>query len=139
MLICLIGITISHLVWSISSGSFLLFLIARTLGGLFKGNVSLSTAIVTDLLAQSERGKGMALIGVAFSIGFIFGPLIGAFFSYYSKTIISSGQHFFALPAITSTILAAINLIFIYIYFKESLAKSNRVRKINCLTDYNQF
>ncbi|XP_053213094.1 major facilitator superfamily domain-containing protein 10-like [Panonychus citri] len=128
MIICLVGITISHLIWSLSSGSFLLFTVARTLGGLFKGNVSLSTAIVTDLLSQSERGKGMALIGVAFSIGFIFGPLIGAFFSYYSKTIISSGQHFFALPAITSTILAAINLIFIYIYFKESLAKSNRAK-----------
>lgn len=128
MLLCLVGIAVSHCLWSMSQGSFFYFVIARTLGGLFKGNVSLSTAIITDLLPQAERGKGMALIGVAFSVGFIFGPLLGAFFSYYSKTVLSSSQQFFALPAIFSTVLAIINIIFIYIYFKESLPKANRVR-----------
>lgn len=128
MLLCLVGIAVSHFLWSMSQGSFLYFAIARTLGGLFKGNVSLSTAIITDLLAQAERGKGMALIGVAFSVGFIFGPLLGAFFSYYSKTVLSSSQQFFALPAIFSTVLAVINIIFIYLYFKESLPKANRAK-----------
>ena len=42
------------------------------------GNVSLSTAIVTDVSTPATRGKGMAMIGVAFSLGFLFGPMIGA-------------------------------------------------------------
>ena len=45
----------------------------------FSGNVSLSTAIVTDVSTPATRGKGMALIGVAFSLGFLFGPMIGQF------------------------------------------------------------
>ena len=40
--------------------------------------MSLSTAIVTDVSTPATRGKGMAMIGVAFSLGFLFGPMIGA-------------------------------------------------------------
>ena len=40
------------------------------------GNVSLSTAIVTDVSTPSTRGRGMAMIGVAFSLGFLIGGLV---------------------------------------------------------------
>ena len=49
------------------------------------GNVSLSTAIVTDVSTPSTRGRGMAMIGVAFSLGFLIGPMIGAAFSLWGK------------------------------------------------------
>jgi len=44
--------------WAVSH-NFTLFVIARIIGGLSKGNVSLSTAIVADILPQEKRGKGM--------------------------------------------------------------------------------
>lgn len=71
LLMSLIGISISYLFWSFSSHLFSIFLIFRTIGGLSKGNISLSTAIVTDVSSESDRGKGMALIGISFSVGFI--------------------------------------------------------------------
>lgn len=71
LLICLTGICSSYFFWSLSSQMFSIFIISRTIGGLSKGNISLSTAIVTDVSDESNRGKGMALIGISFSIGFI--------------------------------------------------------------------
>ena len=32
---------------------------------------------MTDVSTPATRGRGMAMIGVAFSIGFIVGPMIG--------------------------------------------------------------
>lgn len=88
-----VGISFSYLLWVMSS-NFAIFVLARIIGGISKGNqkmkgkkllfhsklignVSLSTAIVTDVSTPATRGKGMALIGVAFSLGFLFGPMIG--------------------------------------------------------------
>ena len=41
------------------AGNFTLFVISRIIGGLAKGNVSLSTAVVADVYKSHERGKGM--------------------------------------------------------------------------------
>lgn len=48
----------SYALWAISR-NFGLFVIARIIGGISKGNVSLSTAVVADVLPPQKRGKGM--------------------------------------------------------------------------------
>ncbi|XP_060076595.1 major facilitator superfamily domain-containing protein 10-like [Ylistrum balloti] len=126
LIISMIGVAVSYAVWAISH-NFGLFVIARIIGGLSKGNISLSTAVVADILPQERRGKGMALIGVAFSIGFVFGPLIGAGFSMLAR------QHdgaFYTPPAIFALVLAVIDVTFVFIFFKESLPISKRAKSI---------
>lgn len=49
---------VSYFLWSISY-DFTIFVLARIVGGISKGNVSLSMAIVTDLSSVSNRGAGM--------------------------------------------------------------------------------
>jgi MFS family permease len=78
LLVSLVGIAFSYALWAISS-NFGLFVLARFVGGLSKGNISLSMAIITDVSNKENRGKGMALVGIAFSLGFIVGPLIGKY------------------------------------------------------------
>jgi len=65
----------------------------------------------------------MALIGVAFSLGFLVGPMIGAGFSMWSK-----GQQgdWFIYPAVTALILSVVDLIYIAVFFKESLPEHKR-------------
>lgn len=70
-LLCLAGISLSYLLWIRSEAFFSIFVLFRTFGGLSKGNISLSTAIVTDVSSEEKRGKGFAMIGIAFSLGFI--------------------------------------------------------------------
>ncbi|XP_045145441.1 major facilitator superfamily domain-containing protein 10 [Echinops telfairi] len=77
MLLSLVGLIASYAVWA-ASRSFAAFLVSRAIGGISKSNVSLSTAIVADLASPEARGRGMAVIGVAFSLGFTLGPLLGA-------------------------------------------------------------
>ena len=52
------GVALSYVLWAIAD-SFTVFVIARIVGGLAKGNVSLSTAVVADVYDVKERGKGM--------------------------------------------------------------------------------
>ncbi|KAI5651799.1 major facilitator superfamily domain-containing protein [Phthorimaea operculella] len=80
LLICLSGIALSHALWGYAR-TFSMFVLARFVGGLSKANVSLCMAIVTDASNEKNRARGMALIGLAFSIGFIAGPLAGAWFA----------------------------------------------------------
>lgn len=58
-----------------------------------------------------------ALIGVAFSIGFIVGPAVGAMFSKWGTTGWFAASAFYALA------LTILNIIFVTLYFKETLPR----------------
>ncbi|XP_072593785.1 major facilitator superfamily domain-containing protein 10 isoform X2 [Vulpes vulpes] len=60
MLLSLTGLVMSYAVWA-TSRSFAAFLASRVIGGISKGNVSLSTAIIADLSSPSARSRGMSL------------------------------------------------------------------------------
>lgn len=102
------------------SSNFLLFVLARFVGGLSKGNISLSMAIITDVSDVRSRGKGMALVGIAFSLGFIVGPMIGAIFSMMSD---KSSSTWFWYPAMFAFLLSVADVLFVASLFEESLPK----------------
>jgi MFS family permease len=54
--------------------------ISRIGAGIAGATIPTAQAYIADVTGERERGKGMALIGAAFGIGFAFGPLIGAAF-----------------------------------------------------------
>jgi len=84
-------------------------------------------AVITDVSNEKNRGKGMALVGIAFSLGFIIGPMIGAIFSKYSdKTM----ETWFWLPAIFAMTLAAADLLFVVCFLKETLPKEKRAKHV---------
>lgn len=52
------GLITSYALWA-ASRTFGIFLLSRIVGGISKGNVSLSTAIIADLHSPKARSKGM--------------------------------------------------------------------------------
>lgn len=84
LLISLAGETISYVIFAWAStlegpkGMWLL-LASRTFAGICGGNITVAQAYVADITPPKDRSARMALIGVAFGLGFIFGPVIGAF------------------------------------------------------------
>ena len=58
MVLCLSGVSLSYLLWAFSH-NFGLFIISRIVGGISKGNVSLSMAIISDSTSPASRGKAM--------------------------------------------------------------------------------
>ncbi|XP_021955092.1 major facilitator superfamily domain-containing protein 10 isoform X1 [Folsomia candida] len=111
LLICLVGIMASHLLWLVAA-SFPIFILSRIVGGLSRANVSISTTIVSDDCPAEMRPKGMALIGIAFSVGFVVGPSIGAYFA-------RSGNY--SIPAIACFCLTALSFIIVSLYLDETL------------------
>ena len=77
MLLCLVGIALSYLLWAISY-NFAVFVLARFLGGISKGNISLSMAIISDVTSLKTRGKSM----VGMSCTFNFRIKINGFFKF---------------------------------------------------------
>ena len=59
------------------SGSLWLLLLARIIGGASAANHSTASAVIADVSKPEERGKNFGLLGAAFGVGFILGPVIG--------------------------------------------------------------
>ncbi|XP_035724343.1 major facilitator superfamily domain-containing protein 10-like isoform X2 [Vespa mandarinia] len=127
MILCLTGITMSYLLWALSK-NFGIFVLARFVGGISKGNISLSMAIISDVTSPEKRGKAMALVGIAFSIGFVVGPMIGAFFAWISSG--NRNETWYIAPALFASLLAASNLLYVIYNLKESLPVKYRTKTI---------
>jgi MFS family permease len=124
------GTAASYLLWFFS-GSFLLFVLARLVGGGFAGNLSVATAAVADVTTRENRAKGMGIIGVAFGLGFLFGPAIGSIAAFKDlSTAYPALAHFgvnpFSVPALLSLAFSCINLIWIYFQFPETLDPAHK-------------
>ena len=59
-------------------GALPLLFVTRIAAGIAGATIPTAQAVIADSTGPEGRGKGMALIGAAFGIGFTFGPLIGA-------------------------------------------------------------
>src|SRR5882762_4151233 len=61
------------------TGSTALWVIlgSRILAGICGANITVAQAYIADITPLAERSKRMGLIGMAFGLGFIFGPAIG--------------------------------------------------------------
>ncbi len=66
--------------------SLMLLYVARLAVGLCAGQIATASALVADVTDAADRSKGMAVIGIAFGLGFTIGPAIGAGLGYLSET-----------------------------------------------------
>lgn len=78
---------------------------------------------MTDLTDKETRSSAMALVGIAFSLGFLTGPTVGAIFS--SK--LSATASIYSYPSYLAILLTSINILFVAKFYKESLPIEKRV------------
>ncbi|KAL2305414.1 hypothetical protein Nmel_007400 [Mimus melanotis] len=121
ILMTVMGLVASYSLWA-ASRTFGVFLLSRIIGGISKGNVSLSTAIIADLHSPKARSKGMAMIGVAFSLGFTLGPMMGAYLAMQTE----KGEVFYLRSALSALVFSVADLIFIFLLLPETLPKEKR-------------
>ena len=80
LLFTVAGTCVGYALW-VFAGSFWILVLSRVLGGVASGNLSVATASIADVTSRESRSKGMALVGVAFGLGFILGPALGGWAS----------------------------------------------------------
>ncbi|KAI9137656.1 MFS general substrate transporter [Paraphysoderma sedebokerense] len=125
LMLSMIGNAVSCGLW-IFARDFETFVLSRIIGGLCEGNVQLSVAIITDVTSRKNRSRGLALVGIAFALGFTFGPALGAYFAsldllQYSPTLDSYGLNPYSAPALGAFFLIIIEMVYLYFFLDESI------------------
>lgn len=75
LLISQIGTLIGFLILGLSDALWLLFL-ARMVDGISGANIATAQAVISDVTNEKTRTQGLGLIGAAFGIGFVIGPVL---------------------------------------------------------------
>jgi MFS family permease len=124
------GTALGYLLW-VCSGSFWLFLLSRIVSGAFSGNLSVATAAVADVTTRQERSRAMGIVGAAFGLGLVTGPMLGALTAHFNllehhPSLSRFGINPFSVPALISFGLCLVNLVWISARFKETLSAATR-------------
>ncbi len=109
---------------------------ARILAGILGATGATANAYMADISTPEDRSKNFGLIGAAFGVGFVIGPLLGGVL----------GAIDIRLPFLFAAVLIAANLLFGLIALPESLAPENRrtfvfssANPIRAITRLTQF
>jgi DHA1 family tetracycline resistance protein-like MFS transporter len=109
ILMSLLGSTLSYLIFGLADSLAVMF-ISRCFAGVFAANISTSQAYISDSTNAENRAKGMGLIGAAFGMGFVLGPLFGGYFSHFG----------YRVPAYLASAICGINFVSAYLNLPES-------------------
>ncbi|XP_046517817.1 major facilitator superfamily domain-containing protein 9 isoform X1 [Equus quagga] len=78
LLACILLSALGYLILGASTSVFL-FALARVPVGIFKHTLSISRALLSDLVAEKERPLVIGRFNTASSVGFILGPMVGGY------------------------------------------------------------
>ena len=91
-------------------------LLARILGGVMAANFAVANAYVADLTAPENRARSFGMIGAAFGIGYVVGPMLGGLL----------GSIDIRLPFYVAAGLSVANFLYGYFIVPESLPPERR-------------
>jgi DHA1 family tetracycline resistance protein-like MFS transporter len=96
----------------IIAGSLSVLLISRAVAGLAGANISIAQAAIADISKPEHRAKNFGLIGAAFGLGFILGPVLGGLIAHATGTASS--------PFFVAGILGVLNLLSVTFFLPET-------------------
>ena len=97
-----------------------LVILSRLLDGLFGANLSTAQAALSDITDETNRTRGLGIIGAAFGLGFIFGPVIALISLELTNSL--------AVPAFTAAIYSFVSILVTTFIFKETHPPTMRGR-----------
>ena len=118
LLISQIGTFIGFIMLGLAQALPMLFL-ARALDGLSGANVSTAQAVITDSTSERTRTQGLGLIGAAFGLGFVVGPVI-AFIS------LAASQNDYRTPAFVAAGFSLLSILLTYFWLQETHGPEKR-------------
>jgi DHA1 family tetracycline resistance protein-like MFS transporter len=90
--------------------------IGRIIAGITGASITTASAYIADVSTPENRAKNFGMIGAAFGLGFIIGPVIGGLLGQYGSRV----------PFYAAAILCLLNFLYGYFILPESLSKNNR-------------
>ncbi|MHC4686644.1 MAG: MFS transporter [Planctomycetota bacterium] len=119
------GYAISMFLFGMGTNLAMLYA-ARILGGILSAAVlPMANAYVADVTSEKDRGRGMAWLGSAISLGIVVGPALGAFLSQLDLHLTYRFAHFsidgFSVPFFAAGLLSLLTLAAAMGWLPESL------------------
>lgn len=115
ILISLLGLGIDYIFLYLAPDLFWLF-IGRIISGICGASFTTASAYIADISSDEKRAQNFGMIGAAFGLGFILGPLLGSLFSQFGVRV----------PFLVAAILSLANSAYGYFALPESLPANNR-------------
>ena len=116
LLLSMFIVFIDNLIMAAAGALWVLF-IGRIVGGIASATQSTASAALADMSKPEEKAANFGLVGAAFGIGFVLGPLVGGLLGAYGTRA----------PFYAAAILALLNVIFGYFALPETV--TDRIRR----------
>ena len=115
ILISLLGFTLDYILLALAPSITWLF-IGRIIAGITGASITTASAYIADISTIENRAKNFGMIGAAFGLGFIIGPVIGGLLGQYGARV----------PFYAAAALCFLNFLYGYFILPESLPKEKR-------------
>jgi MFS family permease len=117
IMVCLAGGALSYVMLGLASQLWMVYA-ARAFAGLMAGNIGVASAMMADLTNPEDRARGMGLIGAAFGLGIVLGPLLGG--------LLSGSGGSFTLPCIFAGFMSVLAITAAALFLPESVSPERR-------------
>lgn len=115
ILFSLLGFSINFFIQAIAPSIFWLF-VGRIFSGITGASITTASAYIADISTDEDRSKNFGMIGAAFGLGFIIGPVLGGFLGHFGARV----------PFYAASALCLVNFCYGYFILPESLEPQNR-------------
>ena len=113
IMICLAGAAVSYVMLGFASQLWMIY-VARGFAGMMAGNFGVASAMMADITPPQNRARGMGMIGAAFGLGLVLGPLLGG--------LLSGADGGFALPCMVAGGMSILAILAAAVFLPESLS-----------------
>lgn len=115
LLIALFGLGIDYLIHGFAPNLIWLFA-GRILAGIGGASFTVATAYIADISTPEKKAQNFGIMGAAFGLGFIIGPLLGGVFSQWGIRV----------PFFIAAALSFLNFLYGFLILPESLPPEKR-------------
>lgn len=114
LVLALLCSCIAYIVTALADTLWQVYL-GRALSGLAAGSLPVATALMADLSPPERRAKAMGLVGTAFGLGLIAGPVLGG--------LLTGDSESFALPFYTAAVMSLVAAICAHTMLPATMVK----------------
>lgn len=117
IMICLAGASLAYVMLGLATELWMIYA-ARAFAGLMAGNFGVASAMMADITGPESRARGMGMIGAAWGLGIMLGPVLGG--------LLSGPEGGFTLPCIVAGGMSALAILAAALFLPESLSGERR-------------
>jgi DHA1 family tetracycline resistance protein-like MFS transporter len=115
LLFSLLGFGVDYIFLAFAPSIAWLF-VGRTIAGITGASFTTASAYIADISTPENRAQNFGMVGAAFGLGFIIGPVLGGLLGQYGSRV----------PFMAAAGLSLLNALYGYFVLPESLSSENR-------------